>query len=741
MCVGNKKPLIILQDVIMNHQGIMGNAIKTGNHTLNERDSKQLLSEFGIPVTDEIVAEDETSAVKAAESIGFPVVIKGLSSAISHKTEQGLVHLNISDVSAVKKTIRQIAGSAGDQLDGFLVQPQIIGKRELMAGLFKDKQFGAMVMFGLGGIFTEAFSDVVFRVAPITTAEAEDMLNQIKANSLLGAFRGEKPADRQKLVEILLGLSQISETYREIREIDINPLIVSPQGHIQAVDALVILEDKSEKKTFLPTVPPESIGPLFYPNSIVFVGASAQIGKWGHTLLTNTVSGGFNGDIYLVNPKGGTIAGRPVNKSIAEIPDKVDLAVITIPASKVLDIIPELQEKKIKNMLLITSGFGETGPEGKQLEKRLFEEAHKAGILVLGPNTMGICNPHINFYCTGSPVKPIAGSTAVVAQSGNMGVQLLAFAEQQGIGIRGFCGSGNEAMMTIEDYLDAFEVDSVTRTVILYIESIKNGRRFFDTACRVGKKKPIILLKGGRSIAGNRAAASHTGAMASNIKVFENVCRQTGIVKVEHPMDLLDLAASFSSLPLPRGNRTAIMTLGGGWGVVTADLCSEFGLEVPELSKEIIERIDKILPPFWSRSNPVDIVGENDPSLPGIIIEELLQWEGCDAVINLGIVGKKIFIEQFGRSVLKADPDYSSEFLDSILEQLALFEKQYIEHVVRLMEKYNKPVFGVSLLTDEDAKTVYRVENSPLKGLFFPTPERAVKSFAKMYEYRCCVKR
>lgn len=725
----------------MDPQQIIQNALTSGKDRLNERESKQLLSEFGIPVTDDIVAEDEAAVVNAAESIGFPVVVKGLSTAISHKTEHGLVQLNINDIRTVEKAVDLIRVAAGKKLEGFLVQPQITGKREFVAGLFKDPQFGPMIMFGLGGVYTEVFSDVVFRVAPITLAEAEDMMDQIAAKSLLGAFRGEAPVDRQKLTEILMGLSRITETCPQIVEIDINPMIVTPQGRIHAVDALVVLQGKPEKKTYLPAVPPESIGPLFYPNSIVFVGASAQIGKWGHTLLMNTVSGGFQGDIYLINPKGGSIAGRPVNKSISEIPDKVDLAVVTIPAAKVLDIIPELKEKKIRNMLLITSGFGETGPEGKQLEQRLFEEAHKAGVLVLGPNTMGICNPHIHFYCTGSPVKPLAGSTAVVAQSGNMGVQLLAFAEQQGIGIRGFCGSGNEAMMTIEDYLDAFEVDSVTRTVILYIESIKNGRRFFDTACRVGRKKPIILLKGGRSVAGNRAAASHTGAMASNIKVFEDVCRQSGIVKVEQPMDLLDLAASFSSLPLPRGNRTAIMTLGGGWGVVTADLCSEFGLEVPELSADIIARIDKILPPFWSRSNPVDIVGENDPSLPGIIIEELLQWEGCDAVINLGIVGRKIFIEQFGRSVLKADPDYSSEFIDSILEQLTLFEKQYIEHVVRLMEKYNKPVFGVSLLTDEDAKTVYRVENSPFKGLFFPTPERAVKSFAKMYEYRCCVKR
>jgi acyl-CoA synthetase (NDP forming) len=317
----------------------------------------------------------------------------------------------------------------------------------------------------------------------------------------------------------------------------------------------------------------------------------------------------------------------------------------------------------------------------------------------------------------------------------------LAFAEQQAIGIRAFCGSGNEAMITIEDYLDAFEVDELTRTVMLYVESVKNGRRFFECACRVGQKKPIVLLKGGRSKAGNRAAASHTGALTSDIKVFDAMCRQAGIVKVERPMDLLDLAAAFSSLPLPKGNRAAIMTLGGGWGVVTADLCGDYNLEVPELPPEIIRRFDQILPSYWSRANPVDIVGEKDNSIPMTVIEELLKWDGCDAVINLGILGRRILLERLIDSVLKVDPTYSPDFLKAANQAFYDFEHQYIEHIVSLMEKYNKPVFGVSMLTGKKEQTVYRIKGSSLKGVFFATPERAVKAFAKMVEYEQFLKR
>jgi acyl-CoA synthetase (NDP forming) len=631
--------------------------------------------------------------------------------------------------------VTEITAEAAAELDGFSIQPHIKGRREFVAGLFQDHQFGPVIMFGTGGVFTEAFADVTFRLAPLTESDAREMLEEIQGKALLGEFRGEAPVKRDQLVQALLGLSRIGESHPEISEIDINPLLVTPEGRPMAVDALVIREHLSHKSEMLPPVSPDAIGSLFYPKSVAIVGASAQIGKWGHSLLTNTISGGFKGHVYPVNPAGGKIAGNTVYRSITEIPGKIGLAVVTIPAEKVLDLVPHFREKGVRNMLLITSGFGETGDEGKKLEQKLVKAAQKSGVLVLGPNTMGICNPHINLYCTGSPVMPRPGSTAMVAQSGNMGIQLLAFAEQQGIGIRAFCGSGNEAMMTIEDYLDGFEVDTLTRTVILYVESVKNGRRFFESAMRVGRKKPIVLLKGGRSKAGNRAAASHTGAMTSDIKIFDAVCRQAGIVRADKPMDLLDLAAAFSSLPLPAGNRAAIMTLGGGWGVVTADLCAEFGLEVPALSTQLIAKLDRMLPSYWSRSNPIDLVGDRDPTVPMAVLESLMKWDDCDAVINLGILGRRIMVKRFGESVLKADPDYSAEFISRINQQFIEFEDAYIRHIAALMDRYKKPVFGVSLLPDEKNQTLYEVDGCSYKGVFYPTPERAVKACSKMVDY------
>jgi acyl-CoA synthetase (NDP forming) len=703
---------------------------------LSEYDAKQFLRPFGVPVVSEACAVNAAEATEAAGRIGFPVALKALGSTLLHKTEAGLVHLHLGDAEAVGHAAESISLQAGAALEGFLVQPMIAAKREFVAGMFRDPEYGPVIMFGLGGIFTEAFSDVVFRLAPLSPEDAGDMLDEIRSGALLDSFRGEAAADRAILVQTLTGISRAALENPEVAEIDINPLLITKDGSVVAVDALVVRGAAKKAKKAMPAVDPAVLGALFHPRSVAFVGASAQLGKWGYTLLTNTIGGGYPGPIYLVNPRGGEIAGRKVYERVTDIAGPVDVAVVTIPAAKVPELIGQFQQKGISYMLLIASGFAETGEEGARAERQLVELARAAGIYLIGPNTMGICNPHVSFYCTGSHVRPEAGSVGMVAQSGNMGNQLLAFAELQGVGIRAFCGSGNEGMITIEDYLDAFEIDSLTETVMLYVESVKNGRRFYESARRVGRKKPIVLLKGGQTAAGTKAASSPTWAISSDARVFNAVCRQAGIVKVDKPMDLLDLSAAFSSLPLPRGSRVAVMTLGGGWGVVAADLCEHYGLTVPDLPEELIRTIDQILPPYWSRANPVDLVGENDPELPVKVIELLTGWDGCDAVINLGIVGRRHMLSRMAASVQKADPGCPEDFLDSMLASLDDFEIRYITHIANLMELHNKPILGVNMQRDAKDKTVYKINDRKYKGLFFPTPEQAVKSLAKLWEYQ-----
>jgi acyl-CoA synthetase (NDP forming) len=703
--------------------------------TLTEAEAKEILKQYGVPVVEEKAVKTIEEAEATAESIGYPVVVKGLGANLTHKTEKGLVKLNLKNKEDVHSAAIYIKEAAGSDLEGFLLQPMLEGKREFVAGLFHDEQFGPTVMFGLGGIFTEAVGDVVFRLAPLDDNEARKMIDELHAQKLLGAFRGENAPDKGALIKTLVGLSRIGMEIPDIKEIDINPLLVTTEGNVTAVDALIVLGKTKDKKEYPLQVDLKQVWKLFYPKSIAFVGASANISKWGHLMFSGVVAGKYQGEIYLVNPQGGEIADRKVFKSVTDIPDPVDLAVVTVPSDKVLPLIPEFQKKAIKNVLIISSGFGEIGAEGKILEDKLVEKAREAGILIIGPNTMGICNPYISFYCVGSHVRPPAGGTVLMAQSGNLGTQLLAFAAKEDIGIRAYCGSGNEAMITIEDYMDGFEVDEKTKTVVLYIESIKNGRRFFESAKRVGKKKPVIVLKGGRTSAGASAAASHTGAMASDIKVFMAACRQAGIIQAESPMDLLDLSAALSSLPLPKGKNIGLLTLGGGWGVVASDLCEENGLKVPKLSEEVISRINKLLPPFWSHANPIDVVGEMNAETYMKIIEELIQWPGCDAIIHMGIIGRKIMIRAIMESTVAVDKKYDSNFVEKSLLYIESFEKKTVEQTVKLMEKYNKPIIGVYLLNDDKTQTVTDIDGCKYKGVNFITPERAVKSLGKMYQY------
>lgn len=716
-------------------------AAKTGKrNALTEAESKQILSGYGIPVVQETIAITADEAMKAAEQYGYPVVVKGLGSKLTHKTERGLVCLNITTREEVLTAADKISRSAGNDLEGYLVQPMVRGRKEFVAGIFCDSQFGPVVMFGVGGIFTEALDDVVFRVAPVSETQAQTMLEELRAAKLLGPFRGEAPVEQKQIIDVILGLSRLAMECPDIVEVDINPLVADATGRITAVDALIILGERVEKKLDRPLVDPQDIFNIFTPKSIALVGASSNVSKWGYRLLANMVASGYEGQIYLVNPNNKDIAGRKVYKSLSDIPGPVDIVAVTIPASQVMDLLPAVKEKGIKYMLVISSGFSEVGEEGARLEKELVEAAKEAGILIVGPNTMGFINPHEKLSCMGSIGWTKPGSVGLITQSGNLGTQLTTFAEKENIGLRVFCGSGNGAMITIEDYIGAFEDDEKTNSVILYVEGVKDGRRFLQQAERVSRKKPVVLLKGGRTKAGNSAAASHTGAMASNVRVFDAACRQAGIILAKQPTDLLDYSAAFSSLPLPRGNRVAIATLGGGWGVVAADHCSEYGLIIPPLSKEIIQRIDKFLPPFWNKGNPVDLVAELNFDIVTEVVEMLAAWDGCDAVIPLGMIGMDSLTEGFARIYVKLEPDLKQKFADRIAD-MEKKEKIYIENIIRMMDKYRKPILGVTLLDSERKQVVTDLEGCEFKCVSLPTPERACNTLAAMVQYGKWLKR
>jgi acyl-CoA synthetase (NDP forming) len=480
---------------------------------------------------------------------------------------------------------------------------------------------------------------------------------------------------------------------------------------------------------------PLSLKEIFYPRSVAVIGASSVPGKWGQMILSNLVAGRFPGKVYPVNSRGGTLCGLHAYARIEEVPESVDLAVITAPAEAVPGIVEGCGEKKVKGLVIVTSGFSEAGEEGRRLERDLVSIAREKGMLVIGPNTMGILCPHAGLFATGTHSRPRKGSVAFVSQSGNLGNQLIHWAGSQGIGISLFAGSGNEGMVACSDYLEYLESDPHTGTIILYMESVKNGRRFMEVSRRVNRTKPIIVLKGGRTGAGKEASASHTGAMHGETAVFAAACRQAGLLEVSVPSELLDLSAGFSSLPLPRGNRVGIVTLGGGWGVVTADQCNEKGLEVPDIPGEMVRTIGSYLPPFWSRRNPIDLVGSHDPQVPLVAVEELLKWDGVDAVISLGIIGRQELVQLLMRSTREVEPAADPSHLARLEQASRDYEKAYVASIAELMAVHRKPVIGVSLARTQEG-TVRYLEGKPFQPVFYQTPEEAVNVLARMVRYQ-----
>ena len=441
------------------------------------------------------------------------------------------------------------------------------------------------------------------------------------------------------------------------------------------------------------------------------------------------MAGNFLGKIFPVNPKAEVLCGLTAYGDIRHIPDAVELAFITTPAKSVPAILEACGEKGVGGVVVITSGFSETDEAGKGLEGHIVRICREKNLTLIGPNTMGVICPYAGLFATGSHARPRKGSVAFISQSGNLGNQLIHWAEQQGIGVSLFVGSGNEACIKCTDYLAYLEHDPRTRIIILYLESVGDGRYFLEVAERVNRAKPIIVLKGGRTDAGRKAAASHTGSLSGEDRIFRAACRQSGILNVSVPSELLDLSAGFSSLPLPKGNRVGIVTLGGGWGVVTAENeCNQRGLAVPGIPDSIVKTISKYLPPFWSRANPVDLVGTRDLEVPMVAVEELLKWDGIDAVISLGIVGRVEFVRLLIQSTREVEKAISTEFLDQMDTLSQTYEKNYVARMVHLMETYQKPVIGVSLANTGEG-VVRPVAGRPYSGVFYQTPEDAVNVF------------
>jgi len=378
-----------------------------------------------------------------------------------------------------------------------------------------------------------------------------------------------------------------------------------------------------------------SLEPFFSPASVAVIGASPRTGSVGGELFRNILRGDFVGAAYPVNRSGEPVAGVRAYGSVAEIGEPVDLAVVCVPGNAVLEAAEEALRAGVRALCVISAGFAETGPDGRERQDHLVELVRASGARLLGPNCLGIAVSEQRLNATFGPRPLPRGKVGFSSQSGALGLALLERAAERGLGLSAFVSVGNKADVSSNDLLEYWEDDPNTDVVLLYLESFGNPRKFGRVARRVARKKPIVAMKAGRTAAGARAASSHTAALAGSEAAVDALFHQAGVLRADTLEELLDLTSLLAAQPLLRGNRVAILTNAGGLGILCADACEAAGLSLPELSEETVERLASILPTEASVANPVDMLGSAVASAYAEALPTLLRDHTVDAVIAL----------------------------------------------------------------------------------------------------------
>ena len=401
---------------------------------------------------------------------------------------------------------------------------------------------------------------------------------------------------------------------------------------------------------------PASLDAFFRPRSIAVVGASRTPGTVGYEIIDNLLSDGFTGVIYPVNPNAVAVHSIPSYARVDDIPGDVDLAIIAVPKEKALAAAESCGRKGVRGLVVITAGFREIGPAGREREQELLAVAQRYGMRMVGPNCLGVLSTaaDVRMNATFAPIMPPSGPISFMSQSGAMGVTILDYAAEYGIGIHHFVSVGNKADVSGNDLLEYWAADDATRVILMYLENFGNPRKFTRIAREVTRHKPIIAVKAGRSAAGARAASSHTGALAGVDTATDALLAQCGVIRVDSVEELFDMAMAFGHLPVPEGNRVAVVTNAGGPGIIITDACEALGLSVAELSPETQARLRENLPDEASVRNPVDMIATATPESYRLALEAVLADPNVDAAIAAFVPPLRVRQQDVARSIVEA---------------------------------------------------------------------------------------
>lgn len=602
-------------------QTVLDQALAEGRTSLSAPEAKLVADAYGIPTPGEGLATTAEGAAGLAAEIGFPVVLKIVSPDILHKTEAGGVVVGVDSAEAAVTAYERIIANASAydadaEITGVQVQKMLVtggDVQEVIVGSVTDETFGKIVAFGLGGVLVEVLKDVTFRLAPTSPEEARSMVDGISAHEMLNGVRGAKPVDKDAIAAIISKLSDLVEDFPQFAEVDLNPVLAGPDG-ATAVDFRIIVDAEAGKPVERYTQDEilTAMTRIMKPRAVAVIGASNEDGKIGNSVMKNLVNGGYKGDIYPINPKGGEVLGLKAFPSITDVPGDVDVAVFAVPAKFVGGALEQCGQKGVAGAILIPSGFAETGEQ--ELQDEVVAIARKHGVRILGPNIYGYYYLPENLCATFCTPYDVKGSVALSSQSGGIGMAILGFSRSSRMGVSAIVGVGNKADIDEDDLLTFFEQDDNTNLIAMHLEDLKDGRAFAETAARVSKKKPVVVLKAGRTSAGAKAASSHTGALAGNDKVYDDILRQSGVVRAPGLNEMLQYARGIPLLPTPKGENVVIITGAGGSGVLLSDACVDNGLQLMTIPPDLDAAFKKFIPPFGAAGNPVDITGGEPPS-------------------------------------------------------------------------------------------------------------------------------
>ena len=624
-----------------NVKSIFEDAFKNKTKVITEEVAKNILTAYDIKVPRFALVKDVETAVKEANSIGYPLVAKIVSPQILHKTDVGGVKIDLKNEDDVKSAFNDMYERLSKKYDvkGVLLEKMVPKGVEIIVGLQNDPQFGPVIMVGLGGIFTELFKDVSFRVLPITKIDALEMIEELQGKKLLKGYRGSQPINLDMLCDALVNIGKLGFDISSFYEsIDFNPIIVYPDSYYVA-DAKILLTDRPKYDIVSVAQPNSKYMDLFFnAKSVALIGASPEIGKVGNSVLEALVKHDYKGKVFPVNAKGyPEIMGIKAYKSLDEISEPVDVVVVTVDLKFVPNLLKTCGQKGIHNVVIISGGGKELGGERAEIEQQVKDLSAKLDIRIIGPNCIGMFNGENRLDCAFQGhermLRPKNGNVAFLSQSGTIGI---AFMEHSSpFGMSKMISYGNRSDVDEADMIWYLSEDPQTKVIGLYVEGLGDGRKFVNTAKKVitERKKPIIVFKNGRTIRGAKQAASHTGSLGGTFTVVKGAFSQSGIISVDSYDELTASLKSFSWQPIPNGNKVAMVTNGAGPIIAAIDQFEKLGLEVATLSEQSISTFKSHYPPTYVIGNPCDVTGSANAADYKFAIQTFMDDPNVDIIM------------------------------------------------------------------------------------------------------------